>query len=131
MLPAGLVSVPTILSYRFLAVSVVLKLLDLSLCIYNVVACLNARNMLEYDYDSRLRKMVAVDITTYVQIIACLLVAVSTVSLFFAVINCILAARYLRCLNNHVNFNEKGHPVGFQEEMPESLAKEQVAVYMP
>lgn len=95
MLPAGLMTSPNLLLYKCQAITVLLKSLDLAANIYSAVMCLCVElPMLEYNYDSQSHLVVTLDITTYLQVVSCLLLTASALSWTFSLIITVLLYSY-------------------------------------
>lgn len=109
MIPAGLINVPTQLSFQSLLISCVLKGLDLTANIYSVVLCLRVKEpMIEYTFDLDRFPVRPLDITVYIQIVSCLLLVLSIVSLFFATLVFVFNFAYFQAKKHHdIEFNNE------------------------
>lgn len=107
MIPAGLVSLPTVLSLKCLVATLCLKVVDLAANIVSVVACLRVDlPMVEYTHDLDKHEAQPLEITRYIQVVACGLLIISVISLSLSIV--IVAFNYsFFCSKKH---SEVGHP---------------------
>lgn len=87
MIPAGLIDVPTALSFQSLLISCMLKSIDLVANIYSLTLCLRVKEpMIEYTFDQDRLPVRPLDVTFYIQTVGCLLLILSVVSLILSII---------------------------------------------
>ncbi|KAM9898218.1 hypothetical protein OXX79_006435 [Metschnikowia pulcherrima] len=87
MIPAGLIDVPTALSFQSSLISCMLKSIDLVANIYSLTLCLRVKEpMIEYTFDQDRLPVRPLDVTFYIQTVGCLLLISSVVSLILSII---------------------------------------------
>ena len=85
-----------------------------------------------YDYDSTVGTTVKTDVTTYIQVIACISLTISSLGLFLSLLNTVLASNSLKNLNNKINRRTLGkHVRTMNDDLPRNLVAEQIKSYMP
>lgn len=85
-----------------------------------------------YDYDSTVGSTVKTDVTTYIQVMACISLTISSLGLFLSLFNTVLASNSLKNLNNKINRRTLGkHVRTMNDDLPRNLVKEQMKSYMP
>lgn len=85
-----------------------------------------------YDYDSTVGTTVKTDVTTYIQIMACISLTISSLGLFLSLLNTVLASNSLKNLNNKINRRTLGkHVRTMNDDLPSNLVAEQIKSYMP
>ncbi|CUM47356.1 unnamed protein product [Debaryomyces tyrocola] len=85
-----------------------------------------------YDYDSTVGTTVKTDVTTYIQVMACISLTISSLGLFLSLLNTVLASNSLKNLNNKINRRTLGkHVRTMNDDLPRNLVTEQIKSYMP
>lgn len=102
------------------------------LSLVSAIKCLSIDQMFLYDYDSTVGTTVKTDVTTYIQVMACISLTISSLGLLFSLLNTILASNSLKNLNNKINRKTLGkHVRTMNNDLPPNLAREQIKSYMP
>lgn len=123
---------PSFTSVRCLVASTALQVVSLVLQIASLVSVLQVSNMRLYSFDPDSNKTVALDVTTYVQIVAAVSLGVNALACFLALLNAMLAWMALSRLLNQVDRRAIGHmKTVFVYDMPDDLVKMQTQEMMP
>lgn len=102
------------------------------LSLVSTLKCLSVGRMFLYDYDSTVGATVKTDVTTYIQVMACITLTINSLGLFFSLLNAILASKSLKNLNNKINRRTLGkHVRTMDNDLPRNLVREQIRSYIP
>lgn len=132
LLPFASLTIPNIASYKYLIISAILQFVGCILSLVSAIKCLSIGRMYLYDYDSTVGTTVKTDVTTYIQIMACISLTISSLGLFLSLLNTVLASNSLKNLNNKINRRTLGkHVRTMNDDLPRNLVTEQIKSYMP
>ena len=83
---------------------------------------LNVETMYLYEYDSQLDTSLRVDVTVYIQVVACVTLFFHCMGFILALANCVIAYNGLYCLTNRVDRrNQHQNDPVFLQKMPHDL----------
>lgn len=109
-----------------------MQLLGVIFSFASTISCLNVNEMFLYDYDSTVGSTVKTEVTTYIQVMACVSLSVNTLGLFLSIINTIFASNSLKNLNNKLSRHTLGkHTRTMDSNLPLHLERDQIKSYMP
>lgn len=121
ILPLGSLAVPTSISLRYLLVSSYLQAIGLSLGIWSTVVGLNTANMTLYEYDSDTRSSIQVDITTYIQVIACIALFFHSLAFMVSLCNTMMCWHTLTIINNRLDRSSRVGDNLMEKQLPPQL----------
>lgn len=114
-------------------ISMILQFLGLALSLAGVIICLNVDAMFLYDYDGYQRKEVKVEVTTYIQVLACISLFLHCLGCFLTLVNTMLIYRALDHLENSIDRRMKAKNAQNLRTTTSSrnlMLKEQVKTYI-
>lgn len=113
-------SIPTNGTVYCLFLSTLLEFVCLIFNIVSVILCLIVEKMYLFQRESTTGNTIKYEITCYIQVIACISLAVNALALMFSLINSIIGYRSLWLLRNRIDRQKIG-AVQFKEELPPKL----------
>lgn len=123
---------PTIVTFRVLVCSLVLEFGELVLSVAAAILCLNAPLMYLYEYDSMKKVTTKVQVTTYIQVISVVSMAVNTIAFVVLLMNVILSSHAIKNYYSKIDrrvLKNLDRFVELETELPREVQMQQMKAY--